>query len=194
MVQLFRERGALSVHGGLGQLNHDVGQGLAHLVLDKPMTLVLDAPIGWALYHQVKAPRLVIVSDNPCPEYRLTLLNQRPLALLSGVSLAEVASVLRRGTPAPQPKPYSSLSEVEQLTLRLIATGNCNAAIAEQRRVAPQTVKNAVRGVYQKLNLSSRVELAHYFFGNWYLLLEGGWLPPGHLSMPEAMIPIDAQH
>jgi DNA-binding CsgD family transcriptional regulator len=160
---------------------------------DKPVTLVLDAPIGWALCHPIRVPYLVIISDNPCPEYRLALLEQRPLALLSGASLREIASILKRGAP-PQPIPYSPLSDIEQLTLRLIALGHSNSDIAEQRGVAPQTVKNAVRAVYQKLNLSSRVGLAHYYFGNWYLLLERGWLPPGHLSVPEAMIPIDAQH
>lgn len=193
MAQSSGGRGVLSVHGGIRQLSDNVRQGLAHLVFDRPMTLVLDAPIGWALYHQVKAPRLVIVSDNPCPEYRLALLEQRPLALLSGASLSEIARVLKQGAP-PQLEPYSPLSDIEQRTLRLIALGHSNSDIAKQRSVAPQTVKNAVRALYQKLNLSSRVGLAHYYFGNWYLLLERGWLPPGHVSVPKAMMPRAVQY
>ncbi len=74
------------------------------------------------------------------------------------------------------------LSPVELLTLKLVATDHTNCEIAQKRGVSEQTVKNNLSHLFQKLNLRSRLQCYLYFFGNWEILLERGWLPPLHIS------------
>jgi hypothetical protein len=48
-----------------------------------------------------------------------------------------------------------------------------------------QTVKTTIYALYRKLNLTSRLQAAHYYFGNWHLLR--GWTPPPHVTVPAAL-------
>jgi DNA-binding NarL/FixJ family response regulator len=129
---------------------------------------------------------VIIVSDNPCPEYRLDLLDQGPIALLSDASVLDIVKVLR-GTLPPQQLYATPLTGVERATLRLIATDHGSCAIAQTRDVSEQAVKNTISALYRKLHLRTRLQAAHYYFGNWHLLLKRGWTPPPHVTVPEAL-------
>lgn len=63
---------------------------------------------------------------------------------------------------APAPGPASGLTERELQALRGIARGLSNRAIAAELGIAENTVKNHVRGVLEKLHVSSRTEAALY--------------------------------
>jgi DNA-binding CsgD family transcriptional regulator len=147
--------------------------------------LLLDGPLGWAFYEfeYVKClyRNILIISDNPCPEYQLDLLSLRPFGLLSNVSLHDIVKTLE-GFPTgpPYPDPLSPLSPRERETLKLVATDHSNDAIARLRNIETQTVKNTLHGIYQKLNLKSRIQVTHYYFGHWFNLRS--WSPPPNLS------------
>lgn len=182
----------LAVHSGLRALRDEVARELFSLKLPVPRDsathLVLDAPLGWALGWQggIDTRPVIIVSDNPCPEYRLDLLDQGPIALLSDASVLDIVKVLR-GTLPPQQLYETPLTGVERATLRLIATDHSSCAIAQTRGVSEQVVKNTISALYQKLHLKTRLQAAHYYFGNWHLLLQRGWTPPQHVSVPKAL-------
>ncbi len=53
----------------------------------------------------------------------------------------------------------SSLTDREEQVLRLVADGLSNRQIAERLGLRPQTVKNHVRRVFEKLDVHSRLEL-----------------------------------
>lgn len=179
----------LTVHSGLATLQDEVAAALASLglcvVQDGAIDLILDAPLGWAL-EKVSTRPVIIVSDNPCPEYRLDLLDTEPIALLSDASVLDIAKVLR-GTLPPQQLYETPLTAVERATLRLIATDHSSPAIAQTRGVSEQAVKNTISALYQKLHLKTRLQAAHYYLGNWHLLLQRGWTPPQHVSVPKAL-------
>jgi DNA-binding NarL/FixJ family response regulator len=52
-----------------------------------------------------------------------------------------------------------SLTDREEVVLRLLAAGLSNGQIAERLGLRPQTVKNHVRRVFEKLDVHSRLEL-----------------------------------
>jgi DNA-binding CsgD family transcriptional regulator len=186
-----RRYNRVTLHCGIDQLSAEVTLALTDLgMLIGPKAdaaLVLDAPVGWALWRcqQLEQPRSVIVSDNPCPEYRLDLLDNHPATLLSGASMADIAMALQGEYATPLPRPDTPLFPAERLTLRLLATDHRNCDIARVRRVEMQTVKNTIYTLYRKLNLTSRLQAAHYYFGNWHLL--NGWTPPPHVTVPAAL-------
>ncbi len=114
---------------GLSGLEREVAQGLTHLGLEvalgAPKTLLIDAPWGWAPPQLCKGchKQTVVVSDNPCAEYRLELLEHRPAALLSNVSVEELAEHLINPSTYLPPIFASPLTPTERLTLRLLAYG-----------------------------------------------------------------------
>jgi DNA-binding CsgD family transcriptional regulator len=184
---------AVHLHCGVARLGVELAAALESwgvcTASGSGLQLVVDAPFGWALKRgpALAAREKVIVSDNPCPEYRLDLCDLEPVALLSGVSVTDLVSVLQlvmQGAgPLAAAPPLTPLSRTERPTLRLVATGHSNDEIARLRQVEVQTVKNTVRSIYQKLYLKTRVQVAHYYFGNWHLL--EGWTPPPHIVLPE---------
>jgi DNA-binding NarL/FixJ family response regulator len=63
-----------------------------------------------------------------------------------------------------QSKSYGQLplSHREQEIARLVAQGNSNKEVAQKLFIAPQTVKNHLHSIFDKLGISDRVELALY--------------------------------
>lgn len=141
--------------------------------------LLIDAPWGWAPpeMRHVCPTQTVVVSDNPCPEYRLDLLEHRPAALLHNVSMEQLAYHLKDPCLA-QPSPRSVLTPMERLTLRLLAHGRSPKQVAQHREISEGRVKNTVASIYQKLGLSSKAHLTLYYFGLWHVLMAEGWEPP----------------
>lgn len=75
---------------------------------------------------------------------------------IAGSLLAEFAA-LSRPTPTD---PWSALTGREIEVLRLVSAGMRNKEIGEQLFISEFTVKNHVRSILEKLELSSRVEAA----------------------------------
>jgi two-component system, NarL family, response regulator DevR len=59
-------------------------------------------------------------------------------------------------------KPTSSLTERESQIVALVAKGYPNREIATRLGLSPQTVKNQLSVILDKLGLTSRVQLAVY--------------------------------
>lgn len=181
------------IHCGLTKLRCEVASDLENYGFKFPcegiIHLVLDAPLGWALWalENLSLEPSIVISDNPCPEYRRDLKERQPIALLGEVSISDIALVLGGYKPILEIDSYTPLSKAERLTLYLVATDYSNRHIALQRKVSEQTVKNTLGSIYEKLHLKTRVQASHYYFGNWHLLLQRGWMPPGHLSVPSVM-------
>ena len=118
-----------------------------------------------------------MLSDNPCPEYRLRLLEHSPLGLIEEISLKAVldaVTALKLGA-LETPTPKTNLSPAERTCLYLTALGKTNKEIAVVRNVTEGVVKNSLNSVHYKLGLKTRIQLAHYYYGNWHLL--GDWRP-----------------
>jgi DNA-binding NarL/FixJ family response regulator len=59
-------------------------------------------------------------------------------------------------------KPASTLTQREYQIVALVAGGNSNREIATRLGLSPQTVKNQLSVILDKLGLTSRVQLAVY--------------------------------
>jgi DNA-binding CsgD family transcriptional regulator len=69
--------------------------------------------------------------------------------------------VRRRFTPGEAPRSgWAALTAAEAAVARLVAEGRTNRQIAEQLYVSPHTVSTHVRHIFEKLGMTSRVELA----------------------------------
>ena len=144
--------------------------------------LLVDAPWGWAQGQPKTSDmrRTAILSDNPCPEYKLDLLAYQPAALLTQLSLAEVAEALEKIQQGQRlvPRVSSSLTPVERATLRLTVNGHSNKDIAHVLEVGEGTIKNRLHIIFQKLGFDSRLHIALYYYGFWHVLEVAGWEPP----------------
>ncbi|ADI13744.1 LuxR C-terminal-related transcriptional regulator [Truepera radiovictrix] len=148
--------------------------------------LLCDAPIGWAVRQAAALDAsTIVVTDNPCPEYCLFLVEQRPAAVVSNLVLDDVIDAfdaVRRGTRL-YPTLKTSLTAAERTTLHLIAQGHHMRDIARWRGVGINSVRNTVSELYSKLQLDSHVKLALYYYGCWDILeLEHGWRPQHYLE------------
>jgi DNA-binding NarL/FixJ family response regulator len=61
--------------------------------------------------------------------------------------------------PADAPALPASLTEAERQICQLVFEGASNAAIARRRGTSVRTVANQLASIYQKLGVSSRIEL-----------------------------------
>lgn len=146
--------------------------------------VLIDRPLGWAtLDHSgFDYARGIIFTDNFCPSYQLDLMVRKPLAVVSLGRQDNILSVLtilgekRRIYPVID----TPLTESERQILRLAAKGLSNKEIAKQRTTSESTVKNQIQSIYNKLNLRSRVQIAHYYYGLWHLLED--WNRPAFLT------------
>ncbi len=144
-------------------------------------TLLVDEPWGWiqAQLCDIDACDTIILTNNPCPEYKLDLLAHQPAALFAHMSLVEVVEGLEFVWQRQylEPKIHSPLTPTERLTLHLLAKGYTPKKIASVRNISEGRVKNTLSTIYQKLGLGSRAQLALYYFGLWHVLAAEGWEP-----------------
>ena len=167
-----------TVYSGIAYLGVSLEQDLklADASLGPIKVIVIDRPIGWAFLeqHLPDMNKTLILSDNPCPEYRLRLLECGPLGLVGEVSLRAVlcaAQTLRLGALTP-PATKTCLTPAERTCLHLAAIGKTNKEIAVARDVTEGVVKNSLNAINHKLGFKTRIQLAHYYHGNWHLLRE----------------------
>jgi DNA-binding NarL/FixJ family response regulator len=134
----------------------------------------MDAPIGRAFLKlaELGAVHAIVVSDNPCPEYKLDLLQRNPAALLGQVKIEDIGKAIKavRAGHTLYPTLSSCLTHKERETLRYVAEGYALSQCAKPRGGSAGTLRNTIHAIYTKLGLRSHVQLAHYYYGNWTLL------------------------
>jgi DNA-binding NarL/FixJ family response regulator len=72
----------------------------------------------------------------------------------------------RRSRPAVEAQAGAVLSERECEVLALVVEGYTNREIGDELGIARNTVKNHLRSVYAKLNVSNRTQAAAYAVGH----------------------------
>jgi DNA-binding NarL/FixJ family response regulator len=138
--------------------------------------------LGFALKEteSLLSEAVVIVADNPCPEYWDDLAALRPRALLAGGhSPTELRQALQRASKGEcyrkTPHVERRLAYRERAVLRICAMGFENAEIAKQLDIAENTVKNHLMNVFAKRNLKNRGQAILYYWGLWMWLEHAGW-------------------
>jgi len=160
LEEALRSRG--NVTGSLGQVT---------LFLDTPQASVL-----LALESGTCGPTLV-VTDNPCGEYWLEVIQFAPLGfLVAPDSIREIAAAahsVAAGVPFLRHPPYESPLWVrERRVLRLLADGLDVDAIAARLGIKTAVVRNYISSIFLKLRLShprllleNRVQLINHYWG-----------------------------
>jgi DNA-binding NarL/FixJ family response regulator len=84
-------------------------------------------------------------------------------SLMSPQVAAKVLQRVRAAGPGPTERNVrAELSERELDVLRLIASGQDNAAIARELHISPKTVKNHISNILMKLGIENRIQAAVY--------------------------------
>lgn len=139
--------------------------------------LLIDGPWGIALHEleRMDPNSLVVITDNPCPEYGDDLWNCGPRGLLArGHSMEDLAEALHRASSGETfrhtPRYDIPLTSMERQLLRYSAMGWDNRRIAQGLDLSEGTVRNGLSRVFKKLNFENRTQLALYYWGLWHLL------------------------
>jgi DNA-binding CsgD family transcriptional regulator len=171
--KILRDNVGSYVRCGDEQLGKELSRLLSQRMSYQNICLLLDIPRGWL--STLETPTLnqaLVVTDNPCPEYQLDLLEKHPAGMVTSLELSCILRALeslQRGELS-LPRVRSCLTKSERSVLYLSALGRSAKDMAKERDTSIGTVNNVLHVIYQKLGLGSRVELAHYYFGNWHLL------------------------
>jgi two-component system, NarL family, nitrate/nitrite response regulator NarL len=104
---------------------------------------------------------------------------------LDGQLLASVPELPVK-QPAPRPTRKFRLTQREMQVVAAVADGETNKGIAERFRVSEDTVKHHLSSVFDKVGVSSRLELAVFAFTHGLVMLrdglvmlqDGGLIPP----------------
>lgn len=141
--------------------------------------IILDIPRGFALQTlenlSSTGAHRVVVTWSFCPEYWEDLWDLRPDILIVGdgltLDLATAVTAAAQGRRYRQtPDTRTALSPAERRVLRLLAHNCSNEQIAARLSVRPQTVKNLVTVIYQKLRLTNRNEALLYYWDIWHVI------------------------
>jgi DNA-binding CsgD family transcriptional regulator len=168
---------AIHVHSTIPFLQDTLGKIVTsqhHLSLKKDHHIIIDIPRGWVWLNSFwfESHRPIVVSDNPCPEYKLDLLACKPAALIDRFALSALLEALRavEAGETTLPRISSRLTPTERLTLQLIANGHSIKEVAAIRGAKISTTRNTIQTLYTKLGLKSAVQLSLYYYGNWTAL------------------------
>lgn len=142
---------------GDAKLGSEIENGLTlrgmSITPDARYVLLVDALWGWVQSQLADTDinRTVALSNNPCPEYKLDLLRNRPAALFTDMSLAEITEGLEEVWRAqyPELQIHLPLTSIERLTLHLIVKGHTPKGIANVRNISEGRVKNTLGTIYQ---------------------------------------------
>jgi DNA-binding CsgD family transcriptional regulator len=118
---------------------------------------------------------LVVVTQNPCPEYAADLWDLGPAILLIGAppatrlarALEDAGDARRYRDPAAF---ESTLIPSERAILRFLPRGTCNKRIASRLGLSDRTVRNRLVDIGEKLGLENRTQIAMYYAGQWQWL------------------------
>jgi DNA-binding NarL/FixJ family response regulator len=84
----------------------------------------------------------------------------------SNAQLERIVEALMQ-IPAPMPAKIGALSRREEEIARLVASGLSNGEVAERLSLSRHTVKNYLFRVYEKLGISTRIELVLYILSRY---------------------------
>lgn len=141
---------------------------------ESTILLLIDAPYGFAMRQletiEQTNVRVIVTTTNARPEYWQDLLVWQPAVLLVGVCCdREIEDAIYHAANGERfhrtPKTESSLTWTERVVLRHVAQGWSNKQIARHLGKGEQTIANTLNAVYGKLQLSSRVAAALYYWG-----------------------------
>lgn len=182
-------RAQIVVHAGDKKFQSEVEQSLflqsLAPLLQARVHLLIDVPQGWLISLSCQpsvdeADDVLVITNNPCPEYKLDFAEKFPRARFCGYSVVDIKENLftLEQTSNPSPEKASSLTPTERLVLQLLAKGHTTRQVAQQRGVSEGRIKNVLQTIYQKLGLGSKVQIPIYYYGLWHILQAGGWEPP----------------
>jgi DNA-binding NarL/FixJ family response regulator len=154
-----------------------------------PESVLTEAHAGLALetLEQINPQErraLVVVTQNPCPEYAADVWDLKPAILLvSTPSSARLERVLEDAKNARyyrEPAAFeSTLIPSERAILRFLPRGTCNKRIASRLGLSDRTVRNRLVDIGEKLGLENRTQIAMYYAGQWQ------WLERYRALMPQ---------
>ncbi|WP_457638053.1 response regulator transcription factor [Oceanithermus sp.] len=156
-----------------GQSHHGLWQDFLASALPERVHLIVDQPIGFALWglDPLPAPALVI-TFNPFPLYLLDLFERKPAGVLvMPKSLGEIRTALDfvaagRRVGSPPAVPFDLPTRRERQVLRLLAQGLCSGEIARRLGVKRDTVYTYYQALREKLNVRSQHKLVLDYLGH----------------------------
>jgi DNA-binding CsgD family transcriptional regulator len=117
---------------------------------------------------------ILVITDNPCPEYAADLWDLEPGGLLIHPSLEKITATLERsasGQRYREPDLFQSpLTPCERSLLRYLPVGLPNKRIAKRLALSERTVRNRLVDISEKLGLENRTQIAMYYTGQWQWL------------------------
>jgi DNA-binding CsgD family transcriptional regulator len=117
---------------------------------------------------------MLVITDNPCPEYAADLWDLEPGGLLIHPSLNYIQRTLDLVTNGARHRAsdlfQSPLIPCERTLLRYLPVGLSNKRIAKRLALSERTVRNRLVDIAEKLGLENRTQIAMYYSGQWQWL------------------------
>jgi DNA-binding CsgD family transcriptional regulator len=117
---------------------------------------------------------MLIITDNPCPEYAADLWDLEPGGLLIHPALNDIQRTLDLATNGVRHRTpdlfQSPLIPCERTLLRYLPVGLSNKRIAKRLALSERTVRNRLVDIAEKLGLENRTQIAMYYSGQWQWL------------------------
>ena len=146
------------------------------------VNVTVDVPSGTALFERLVLTRTVFVTDNPCHEHWLDVLESGVMGFIAGSanwgSLLEAVQCVHHGQQYQKHAVVlSRLKPAQRKVLRLVALTLDNKSIADKLGVKPQTVRDCISEILEELRsshpellLKNSRQLAFYYWGLWHQL------------------------
>lgn len=165
-------KGVVQVHCRSGWMREAVQQMTARLELPRPVTLLLDYPVGSALeLLPLLEPPVVIATASESPYYLHNLIEHAPAALLTEpMEAAQLERALRLAAEGQTLRPPSlpdgqRLTPRERQVLRLLTRGWSDKEIAQALHIEPKTVSHWVLSLRQKMGAENRSQAILHYLG-----------------------------
>jgi DNA-binding NarL/FixJ family response regulator len=163
---------SVTIHGSSPWLCSAAEALYGGIRLDRPVTLVLDQPTGFALQVlPLLEPPFVVATQSASPHYLQELAGHAPAAVLlepvSPQRVLEVLEAVASGAVLPTPglEAAEPLTQRERQVARLLIKGLSDKEIARELRVEPKTVSNWVYSLKQKMGAENRSQVALLYLG-----------------------------
>lgn len=143
----------------------------AQVVILYRVTVIVDVPRGYALSVNTGGDQpTVVMTDNPCPEYQLDLLDRKPAFLINAPlpseTLTQLCAQVAKGVLSGCVRqPDTALTPMERKLLRLSASYSTIPEVAATLKRSVGSVKNNLSNLYSKLGLNNYSDLRLYYFG-----------------------------
>ncbi|RIH82401.1 response regulator transcription factor [Calidithermus roseus] len=163
---------SVTIHGSSPWLCSAAESLYGAIGLARPVTLVLDQPVGFALQVlPLLEPPFVVATPSASPHYLQELASYRPAAVLlepvSPQRMREALEAVASGAVLPVEglEGVEPLTQRERQVARLLIKGLSDKEIARELRVEPKTVSNWVYSLKQKMGADNRSQVALLYLG-----------------------------